>query len=65
MTDLPNVPSAVLPDATDLAFLLDRDYRDACTWFGFMPFEEFASGYLSMNEWCCQYRQITHAGRAA
>ncbi|HET8796172.1 MAG TPA: hypothetical protein VFO89_00685 [Thermoanaerobaculia bacterium] len=31
--------------------MLEKDYREACEWFGPMSFEDFAAGYQAMTGW--------------
>lgn len=31
--------------------MLEKDYREACGWFGPISFEDFAAGYQAMTDW--------------
>lgn len=36
---------------TEAMITLENVYREACAWFGPMPFEDFAAGYQAMTDW--------------
>jgi len=45
--------------------MLERDYRAMCALLGWMPFDDFASGYRAMADWHDHGRFSSHLSEAA
>ena len=43
--------SGMAAERMRVILMLERDYREACGWFGSMSFEDFAAGYQAMTDW--------------